>query len=495
VFGIRLIVPDRDQLPPGAVERAYMTGMDGVPWRSHCRWVGDHLVLEREVKDSGYLFICLRVPGHRDLVLSTATLMVRERPYHLPVEIARGTLNRLRNQRAAWDLAGLAVPADLDERIHAATQALVQATTSQSDQLAGAQAAGQCLRLSLEAMDRLGQEYTEQALAIRHGNSGKLSTFFAGNLGPMIPSDDGTSALAAAFNTAVVPMRWSDVEPNAGSQDWRQSDAQIQWCRGNNLKICIGPLLKLDRLSLPNWLFLWEDDFAQVQRHIQQHLQTVVERYKGKAHVWHAVSGTNVPDTLELGEEQRLRLTVSAIETVRRIDSKTPIILSIDQPWAEYMSREPLDLAPLHFADALVRADLGLAGIGLEINVGCWPGGTLPRDILEFSLQIDRWGMLGMPLVVMLTVPSSSADDPQAGLSVDVLDDGTSAGLAPQSQRSFVEEVVPLLLAKPSVQGIIWNQLHDGQPHAFPHGGLLDAQGRAKPALQALTDIRREHLA
>lgn len=494
MFGIRLIVPDRDQIPPGAVERAYMTGIEGVPWQSRCRWDGDQLVLERAVNDSGYLFICLRLPGRRDCVLSTATLMVREQPYHLPVEVARGTLNRLRNQRAAWAMAGLAVPPELDRQIHAATEALVTATTSQSDQTAAARAAGECLRLSLEAMDRLGQEYTQQALAIRRRNTGKLTTFVAGNLGSIVPADNDTSVLAASFNAAVVPMCWSDVEPNAGSPVWQQSDDQVRWCRRNNLKICAGPLLKLDRLSLPDWLFLWEEDFAQIQYHIQQHMQAVVGRYKGKVHVWHAVSGTNVPDTLELGEEQRLRLTVSAIETVRRLDRQTPIILSIDQPWAEYMSREPLDLAPLHFADALVRADLGLSGIGLDLNVGYWPGGSLPRDVLEISLQIDRWGMLGMPLVIFLTVPSSSAGDPQSGHSVDVLADGMPSGIDVESQRSFAEQVVPLLLAKPSVQGIIWNQLHDSQPHAFPHGGLFDDQDRAKPALQTLTQIRRDYL-
>ena len=30
-------------------------------------------------------------------------------------------------------------------------------------------------------------------------------------------------------------------------------------------------------------------------------------------------------------------------------------------------------------------------------------------------------------------------------------------------------------MAKPAVQGVIWNQLRDNQPHDFPHGGLFDA--------------------
>jgi hypothetical protein len=117
-----------------------------------------------------------------------------------------------------------------------------------------------------------------------------------------------------------------------------------------------------------------------------------------------------------------------------------------------------------------------LAGIGLELNVGYWPGGTLPRDLLEISLQIDRWAMLGMPLVVSLTAPSSGEKDPQAVSPAVALGDGTPEGLSTQSQKALVENVVPLLLAKQCVQGVIWNQLHDGSPHEFPHGGLFDAQ-------------------
>jgi hypothetical protein len=54
--------------------------------------------------------------------------------------------------------------------------------------------------------------------------------------------------------------------------------------------------------------------------------------------------------------------------------------------------------------------------------------------------------------------------------------------------------MVSLLLAKPAVHGIIWNELSDAKPHGFPHGGLLDAQDRPKPALASLTKIRHEHL-
>jgi len=63
-----------------------------------------------------------------------------------------------------------------------------------------------------------------------------------------------------------------------------------------------------------------------------------------------------------------------------------------------------------------------------------------------------------------------------------------------ESQAETIEWLVPLLLSKQSVQAIAWNQLYDGSPHVYPHGGLFDAQGRTKPVLNSLTEIFKEHL-
>jgi hypothetical protein len=66
---------------------------------------------------------------------------------------------------------------------------------------------------------------------------------------------------------------------------------------------------------------------------------------------------------LGLSEEQRLRLVVTAVEAVRTTDPRAPVVLVIDQPCAEFMGERECDLSPLHFADALVRAEIGVAAI------------------------------------------------------------------------------------------------------------------------------------
>ena len=67
-------------------------------------------------------------------------------------------------------------------------------------------------------------------------------------------------------------------------------------------------------------------------------------------------------------------------------------------------------------------------------------------------------------------------------------------GSTPRTQQAWAARYLPLLLAKPYVQGIFWNQLRDTQPHDFPHGGLFDLRRHPKPALRTLASIRQAHL-
>ncbi|MFN9957685.1 MAG: hypothetical protein ACK55I_31655, partial [bacterium] len=70
---------------------------------------------------------------------------------------------------------------------------------------------------------------------------------------------------------------------------------------------------------------------------------------------------------------------------------------------------------------ALIRADLGLSGIGLEINHNYWPGGSLPRDLLEFNRLIDQWSLLGLPLMFLLRQPIDFGSDPIANSKTGIV--------------------------------------------------------------------------
>ena len=106
---MRLAVHDRDRIPPAGLGQVYMCGADELPWFGRAYMSGNQLIVERAESDSGSVYVPWRIDGHGVLLVATSTLMERERPYQLEVELARGTINRLRNQLAQWEALGLIV--------------------------------------------------------------------------------------------------------------------------------------------------------------------------------------------------------------------------------------------------------------------------------------------------------------------------------------------------------------------------------------------------
>ncbi len=492
---LRMIVPTGSRLTPRLAERAYMTGSDQIPWQCRIRLNDGELTVERHVTDSGKFHIPWPVPGHGEIVLATATLMERDRPYQLLVELARGKINQVRNQIADWQSIGLIVPNKVEATLHKALKQFAKAATSQDDVERAAELAEKAIVSALDVADLLVASYIEQALAARQRHSHRLPVMLGGALAADAPAAPLDGQFLRTFNACISPMVWRQVEASEGSYHWDAFDRQLEWCSRHGIAVCGGPLLRLDALGLPDWLYLWEGDFNNIQSFASDYVEAVVSRYRGKLQAWHCASRINVGDGLSLNEEQKLRLAVRSIEIVRDIDPATPIIVRFDQPWAEYMSRTSPDLSPLHFADALVRAGLQLSGIGLEINMGYYPGGSSLRDRLEFSRLLDLWSCLGVPLHLLLTVPSGQQAQPAAGRARPApLADAFPGGWSPENQAAWIKHYFPLFFAKPAVQGVFWNQLYDSDAAEFPHAGLIDSSGAFKPAFAALAVLRKKYL-
>jgi hypothetical protein len=490
---MRFLVARRDLLSDSAVEHAYLSGLDEVPWRSRSQWTTYGFIIERDERDSGNLFLRTRVEDHGELVLSTGSLIEREDPYHLEVELARGTINRLRNHVAAWESAGLAVPDAVRQGISASSLEFSKAATRQAEVQAAAELANHATQLALSCMNLLGSAYAQQSLAGRRAASGRLPTLLGCHLGASWPDAAQTPLVAQAFNTGMVPLVWRDIETQEGRRDWSTTDRQIDWCRSSGLRVASGPLLQVDKWSLPDWMYLFgEDDMESFHACVAEHVHAVVSRYRGKVQLWQCAARLNVKNDFGHDEEQRLRLAVLTVEAIRRIDPRAPILLSMAQPWSEFMSRDDYELSSWNFVDTLIRAELGLTGVGVEINFGYEPPGTAPRDPLELSRQLDRFSTLGLPLLVSLVSPSLQTPDPLARSPAMPIPYLAGPGLSPAAQSTWAETYLPVMLAKPSVQGLVWSQLSDREPHEFAHGGVFDAAGLPKPLLQEIQQLRAQ---
>ena len=351
---MRFLVPRTERLAPDAIERAYVSGMDDLPWQTKSQWSDGQLLVRRAEADSGTFHIPWRTNGQSERMLATATLMDRDVPYILPVEIARGTVHRLRNQSATWQSLGLSVDSQVSSLLREALEQLSLATTQRADLVAADEHAQQAIERALAAGRRLSVLYAEQSLAIQKRNEVKTTSLFGVNLGSA-PLDEGVlKQITSTFDTAILPLCWREVEQHEGTRDWKVYDRQLEWCRAHGLKICGGPLVQLDRSAIPDWLYLWEGDYENLLSFTADYIRAAVTRYRGRIQLWQCAARLNVADVFSLSEEQRLRLAVLAIEATQQADPRSPVVLTIDQPCAEFMSESECDLSPLYFADALV---------------------------------------------------------------------------------------------------------------------------------------------
>ncbi len=478
---MRLFAHDGSRLESLDPTRVHMIGFEELPWFSSVFISDKQIVIQRAESDSGAVCVPWKVGDRGEMLLSSSTLMEREEPYFLEVELARGLVHRLRNQLEAWRQLGLTVPPDLDEEVLAATRHFARAASRQHEPETAASEANQAIESAVAAGERLAAVYAQQALGIRTRNA-PLHTLLGVDLSGELPQEDLRESITDTFNLVSLPMSWRDIEASEGKRNWDNTDTELRWAQKNGLKVVGGPLLEFDERRVPDWTYLWEGDYDTLSSFMLDHVRHTVKRYRSKVHLWHVAARMNRPRVLSLGDEDRLQIVASAIHAIRDLDQRTPIVVSFDQPWAEYMSTQQTDLAPMHFADALVRADLGVSGLGLELNIGSQPLATAPRPALAFSRLVDQWGLFELPLFLMLTIDTRRSRDKQAN------------GGHSNTRAEWVERYLPPLLAKNCVQVVVWNQLSD-KGAEFPGAGLFDDQDRAKPVLSALAGLRKQYLA
>jgi hypothetical protein len=313
------------------------------------------------------------------------------------------------------------------------------------------------------------------------------------------------------MNTVIIAPTWHLVQADAKSIPLEVFDEQFQWAAREGLRVIAGPLISLQPWAIQHWMSMLKD-FDAVCNAACEYVRQIVTRYRGQASIWNVATGLNVPNDLRLSDEQHLRIAVEVIQAVRKTDPRTPVVMTIDMPWSEYLGQSGQAINPFPFADSLIRAELGLSGIALEINTNYWPGGSLPRDLIDVSDLVDQWSLLGVPLVALVNGPvSNGPDETSVSKATEVFrwtipgrdlpnanGDATktsSPSLAPSNSQLAMNqiEIIQMLLAKQNVHAIGWTQMSDRHPHRFPNGGLIDRDGKSRTMLEGLTQIRKRY--
>jgi hypothetical protein len=488
-------------LPPGLpgeiLRELYRASLsvagDTAPGPTQVTVQAEELLISRPINESGCLLVPWDVNGIGRVMVRSATVMERAAPYQLVLELARGKINQLRGEGSDWLALGLTLPANLSTEIRQVTlqfaRAVCQPPGPDLHDLAQA-----TLLAGHHAADDLVHTYMNQVLQYRHQRQARLDATLGCQLGSMGPGDNITEALASAVHQVSLPFRWNDVEPTEGDFCWEPHDALVEWAGKHDLKTVGGPLIDFSGLCLPSWLWRRERDLGSLCGYLCDFVGRTIRRYRGRIRTWQVTAASNSSQVLGATDEELLWLTMRLVEAARSVDPGLDLTVGIAQPWGEYMAASEMTQSPFVFADTLVRTGLRLNALDLEIVMGIHPRGSYCRDLLETSRLLDLFARLGLPLQLTLGYPSSNGTDPQADSDLSVDAGHWQGGFSEQVQADWGTAVVKLALCKQGVRAVQWIHTLDGEPHLFPHCGLVDAQGNIKPILERLRAVRREHL-
>lgn len=490
VLKFRLTPPDLPTRVPD-VRKAYVTGPDRTPGHSTVEVRPGSLTLHRQNSESGRMHVPWPVGGQGQLVVSTATLTERQTNYDLGVELARGKLNDVLNQMSDWRQMGLIVPFQVEQLLKQSKIALAQAVTSRDLPDRAMTASARSLQDSVAAATLLVESYTAQLLKRRLDHSTPLPTVLACGLDGGAKGLPTAAGLPEIFHAARVKLNWASVCPDEGKRRWDDSDAQIQWAIKNGMSVSAGPLIEFRRGAVPDWLWLWQGDFEEIQSQAVDFVREAMKRYGKKVSTWHLVHRPAGHEILGLNEEDQIRLTAQVIQAAKRVAPEAHLVVDFDRPWAEWMASSKFQLGPLHLADSLARAELGLGGIGIEIAPGFSPYGSHSRDLLDFSRLLDLYALVNLPIHVSFAAPSSSTRDALTMEEIAVETAQWARVPDETTQKEWASSWVALAASKPFVRSVTWLQSSDSVPHFFPHSGIFASDGRKKPLKDWFSSFRK----
>jgi hypothetical protein len=453
----------------------HTVGLDGIPWPCKIQVEDSVLSVQRNRNESGKTYIPYDFPNHGELLIATGTLPERVPPYQLLLELTRGTLNRLRNQLSIWEEGGLKITPSITGGITHATTLFSKAITSDNGEDCDA-----ISRLSLEtAMDivfELADLFGTEVTKFRQENS-ELNAFWLANT---FSDDPLIKERRAADGFELVRL-----SPSAISQQSQSPQSK---------RVILGPMLDASSNGLNSTLQQLPDYQTRRDR-ITQTTREHMLQLSSSVSLIHVAAGLNGMGHRLLSYPQQLELTVELLQAVDDADHEIPTLVSFDFPWAERLASAVGGSHPLQIADSLLRQGAQISFLGIEVNLGYWPGGSVMRDPFQWIDMLDVWTQLGMPLIVILRTPSwstatsqpsAAAVDESAQKHVNTFDHQTD-----QQRIAYLKTILPMLVARPAVHGLIWAQSQDDDDPRYPHGGLQNTAGQMKTVYDLLKSLPR----
>lgn len=484
------------------------------------------------------------------LTVQTSLLPRREEPYILTLELARRQTMLFLNKLEEWGLFDHPPAEGVLKQFEAARQAFTAALVASRTAHPGAdhpdprawasQVAMQALVLVIDAGERLAivdaeHQLPQRLMGTNYASAVRTYTKMTGETPaagaaiaiagwngvslPGIPSV-GVTVDAAQFSEPLckaahacadfitLPMRWNEMEPSEGKYSYAGTDRWIEWAvRTAKMPVVGGPLLDFRARCIPEWLYIWENDYETLRDLVVEHIQAVVTRYRRTVGRWTVAAGLHVNGDLKLSIDQIIDLTRVGVAVVRKLQPQARIQIGIDEPWGEYHTTRKRSLPPLLYADALMQVGLNFDTIGVRVAMGQPGSGRSTRDLMSLSAMLDRYAAFNRPVAVTaLGVPASvlpaveRSEGAEGTETLDAFDGGSwRSEWSPEAQADWTSQAMAIIASKPFVQSICWQQLADGLGGGpgggvideMPTGGLCTSSGTPRPVLLRLAQIRQ----
>ena len=454
------VPPDLHPTLRTGLSRAWFAGgYDSAPVPTTRLDNGNRFTLTRDENESGYLCLPWRNADGVERVVSSSTLRLADRPYAMLLELARGSVNRVRSVVAALNSVGLGLPADLAEEIARVTRAYGRMVSGGET---GTAFACGVIDDAGRMADRCAAALTDYRLHARQQAHGALQTRLGCRLSrPLLPAD--AELYTQSFNAVRIVPDWRAIEAHEGVFDWSTVEPLVDWAVAADLDVTIGPLIDLANGRFPDWVNNWKGDLPNLAAFFTDFLATVMNRYRDRVRGWHVFAGFNHVDVLGLVEDDRLRLAARMLECAQEHDSKSERVISMSQPWGDYLTNDDMTYSPLVFSDTLLRAGLRATSIEIELIGGTNRRGGERRDALDAIHLFELFDALGLPLEVVTCGPGV--------------------------------ELLTTAVAAPSVRAVYWDTWSAADPAGrTPSTPLVGADGQPTDTLRQLQSLRKKWL-
>jgi len=490
-----------DGQPPADLDldRMYLTSQEGQPVRARFRYNAEigRLFCERPGWGLAALNLLWTVRGGMRLLLRTALLQDAEEPYLLALELARGRVAELCRKQDDWGYVFGGPTPQVEQELQEIRLLLAKAQTVRGTARAAGDLAEETLARSVALGETMAGEDARQGIAIRRREGGLPSVDFGCHWDLTQASDEPRRRFGETFNYASIPFTWRTIEPREQEYQWDRHDGCVEWLEGAGIVIKGASPVRFTEAALPDWLWIWENDFETVRDLVFDHVERCAQRYRGRIDHWDAVTGLHVENCMNFPLDRIIELTRICARAIKRTDPSATVVLDLVQPWGMYYATNQRSIWPYHYAEMCMNAGVAFDAMGLEFFFGTGELGYAVRDMLAISNQLDRFGGLGKPVhVTACAVPSAGNPDPLAEVS-DAETGSAAAGVwrSPWDevvQSDWIDAFYRIAISKPFVRAISWRDFSDAESHYFPHGGLMRADGKPKIAYQRLAALRQE---